>query len=277
MAERRMFSKKIVESDAFLSLPVAAQLLYFHLCLHADDDGFVNNPIQVARSLKLRRNNLDTLSKHRFILCFANDVIVIKHWRINNQMRKDRYSATQYHQEMASLRVKPNGAYTEIGNHDGNQMATDLATTMATNWQPNGNQRLPQYSRGEESRVEERGDGNQTVAKTPTATAPRDPNLKVPRGSYGNILLSDYEVQQLRKQRPADWEDKLQKVDTWLQQNPSRHIRDHFDTIIRWAEEDDKDTRRNLSVMDTSVHFTLERHDQSSYDTHYVDLFAEEG
>lgn len=275
MAERRMFSKKIVDSDAFTSLGIGSQLLYYTLCMHADDDGFVNNYGRLMRNLGLRKPSLIALKEKRFVIMFPNNVLVIKHWRINNNIRKDRHTPTQYTQEMALLRVKSNGAYTENDNHDDNQMSDIVTTKCLTSCQPDDNQMSPQYRKGEKSKVEERGDGNQTVAKTPTATAPRDPNLKVPRGKYGNIVLSDYEVQQLRKQRPADWEDKLQKVDTWLHQNPSRHIRDHFDTIIRWAEEDDKDTRRNLAPMDTSVHFTLERHDQSSYDTYFVDLFEE--
>ena len=132
MAERRMFTQKIVDSDAFLDMPLSAQCLYFHLNMRADDDGFVNNPKKIQRMLGASDDDLKLLFAKRFILGFASGVIVIKHWRMHNLLRKDRYNPTQYQEEYQMLCLKENGSYTEHGN------------LLATTWQPNGNQMAPQ-------------------------------------------------------------------------------------------------------------------------------------
>jgi len=109
----------IVESDAFLDMPISSQALYFHLCMNADDDGFVN-PKKIMRLIGAAVDDLNVLLTKRFALKFENGVIVIKHWLIHNSIRKDRYHETIYAEEKKLLKVKENGAYTEVGN----QMAT---------------------------------------------------------------------------------------------------------------------------------------------------------
>ena len=113
MAIRRMFSQKIVSSDAFLEMPSSSQLLYFHLGMYADDDGFIS-PRKIMRMMGASEDDLRMLIVRRFVLPFENGVIVIKHWKINNLIRKDFYSATQYLEEKATLKVKENGSYTEL-------------------------------------------------------------------------------------------------------------------------------------------------------------------
>lgn len=112
MAQRRMFSPDIVESDAFLEMPISSQALYFHLGMYADDDGFVN-PKKIMRMIGVSDDDLKVLTGKRFVLIFANGVIVIKHWRVNNLVRKDWYRPTQYVDEIAQLAIKESGAYTE--------------------------------------------------------------------------------------------------------------------------------------------------------------------
>ena len=128
MAEKRMFSMKILGSDAFLDLPLTTQALYLHLCMRADDDGFLNNAKAVTRLIGATEKDLKTLIEKRFILSFKSGVIVIKHWKIHNTIRKDRQHGTQYSDEMATLKTKENGSYTEIDNQ------------VTTNCQPNDNQ-----------------------------------------------------------------------------------------------------------------------------------------
>ena len=128
MAERRMFTMKIVDSDAFLDMPLSAQALYFHLNMRADDDGFVNNPKKIQRMVGANDDDLKMLIAKRFILAFDSGIVVIKHWRMHNLIRKDRYHPTQYQDEFRMLELKENQAYTEAGNH------------LATTWQPNDNQ-----------------------------------------------------------------------------------------------------------------------------------------
>lgn len=132
-----MFTQKIVDSDAFLDMPLSTQALYFHLNMHADDDGFVNNPKKIQRVIGASLDDLKLLIAKRFILVFENGVIVIKHWRMHNLLRKDRYNPTQYQDQMERLELKDNGAYTEKSPEP---LEIKESESMATTWQPDGNQ-----------------------------------------------------------------------------------------------------------------------------------------
>lgn len=112
-----MFSQKIVESDAFTDMPLSAQALYFHLNMNADDDGFVNSPKKVARSVGASEKDLKTLIEKRFLIAFPSRVVVIKHWLMHNYIRPDRYKKTEYQEEFSQLYIKPNKAYTENPEH----------------------------------------------------------------------------------------------------------------------------------------------------------------
>ena len=112
MAERRMFAKTIVLSDAFLDMPLSARCLYFTLGMFADDDGFVNSPKGIMRQAGCSEDDMKVLLAKKFLLAFDNGVIVIKHWRINNYLRNDRYVPTKYGDEKAILGTDENGAYT---------------------------------------------------------------------------------------------------------------------------------------------------------------------
>lgn len=112
MAEKRMFSNKIVVSDAFLEMPLSAQCLYFHLNMQADDEGFLNSPKKVMRIIGSNEDDLRILIAKNFVLVFESGVIVIKHWRINNYLRKDRSNKTNFIEERNSIFIKENGSYT---------------------------------------------------------------------------------------------------------------------------------------------------------------------
>ena len=111
MAERRMFAKTIIDSDAFLDMPVTARLLYYDLAMRADDDGFVNSPKKIMRIIGASQDDLSILIMRKFILPFDNGVVVIKHWRIHNYIRKDTYTQTPYLDEKAMLTIDENKAY----------------------------------------------------------------------------------------------------------------------------------------------------------------------
>ena len=115
MAERRMFAKTIIDSDAFLDMPMSTQALYFHLSMRADDDGFINNPKRIQRMIGASDDDLKLLIAKSFIIIFESGVVVIKHWRIHNYIRGDRKKDTTYKEEMALLNIKENGAYTLDG------------------------------------------------------------------------------------------------------------------------------------------------------------------
>ena len=115
MAERRMFAKTIIDSDAFLDMPLSTQALYFHLSMRADDEGFINNPKKIQRMTGCSDDDLKLLCAKNFIIPFESGVVVIKHWRIHNYIRADRLVATKYKEERDLLEVKDNGAYTLSG------------------------------------------------------------------------------------------------------------------------------------------------------------------
>lgn len=103
MAERRMFAKTIIDSDTFLDMPLSTQALYFHLSMRADDDGFINNPRKIQRSIGATDDDLKLLIAKQFTIPFESGVVVIKHWRLHNYIQKDRYKPTIYQDEKAQL------------------------------------------------------------------------------------------------------------------------------------------------------------------------------
>lgn len=124
-----MFSLQIVDSDAFLDMPVSSQLLYYHLCMRADDEGFVGNPKKIMRIVGNQDDDLKVLLTKRFVLAFKTGVVVIKHWLIHNAIRMDRFNPTTYQTEKELLMVKENKAYSELATTrqpDGNQLVTQV-------------------------------------------------------------------------------------------------------------------------------------------------------
>lgn len=103
MAEKRMLSQKIVDSDVFLDMPSTTQNLYFHLNIRADDDGFVNNPKSIMRNVNASENDLSLLILKKFIIPFESGIVVIRHWKIHNYIRKDTYKETAYKEEKSRL------------------------------------------------------------------------------------------------------------------------------------------------------------------------------
>lgn len=106
-----MFAKSIIDSDAFLEMPLSAQALYFHLGMRADDDGFVNSPKRIMRLVSCSDDDMKLLIAKNFIIPFDSGIVVIKHWRIHNYIQKDRYHETNYLDEKAMLATKENGSY----------------------------------------------------------------------------------------------------------------------------------------------------------------------
>lgn len=133
MAERRMFTKKITDDERFTNLSSSAQALYLHLSMSADDDGFCNQISVSMFKAHASVQDLEALLQLRYIYQFENGVIVIKHWRMANALRKDRYTPTVFQEELSKLRLKDNGSYT---------LATDGCQTVA--------KRLPQDRLGKD-------------------------------------------------------------------------------------------------------------------------------
>lgn len=116
MAEKRMFARSIVSSDAFITMSPTAQCLYFQLNLSADDDGVVNNPISIMRTVGATEKDFEELVERKFLLLLESGVYVIKHWNINNNIRADRKRESTYKKELSELKIQENGAYTTVND-----------------------------------------------------------------------------------------------------------------------------------------------------------------
>jgi len=113
VAQRRMFSLKIVDSDSFLDMPISARLLYFDLCMRADDDGFISSPKKIMRMTGASHDDFKILIVKEYIITFENGICVITHWKIHNYIQKDRYQETIYKEEKRLLNTDENKVYTK--------------------------------------------------------------------------------------------------------------------------------------------------------------------
>ena len=206
MAERRMFSKTIVDSDAFLDMPLSTQALYFHLSMRADDDGFLNNAKKIQKIIGASDDDLKLLIIKRFVITFDDGIIVVKHWRMNNYLRKDRYTPTVYQEEFKMLGIKDNGAYTLLdtaGIPDGNQCVT----------------RLPQVSIGKDS-IDK--DSINTICQELEAQD-RKKAISLTLNDKSEYWIYGDQVEQWSQLFPAvDVMQELRKMKSWLDSNPSR-------------------------------------------------------
>lgn len=160
MAERRMISKRVVDSDAFIEMPLSAQGLYFHLCMRADDDGFINNARRIQRDCGANEDDARILIAKGFLLAFDSGVVVIKHWKIHNYIPKDRYKPTAYQEELAELAVKPNGSYTRRKQLEADSVP---APALPDPEEAEAENQQEEPENGPEEAPEECGDGLYTV------------------------------------------------------------------------------------------------------------------
>ena len=203
MAKKRMFNVDIVGSDAFLDLPHTAQALYFQLGMRADDDGFVGNPKTIQRIAGTKASDLELLVKKRFLLQFPSGVVVIKHWKINNQIQKDRYTPTVYTEEYQSLYIKDNKAYTEM-DKGCIQSVFEMDTQISID-----KNRLDKNSRGGEKHT---------------------------HGFFANVLLTDDEMQKLSAEIP-NYEEYIEKLSHYIESNGKKY-KSHYATILMWHRKD---------------------------------------
>lgn len=124
MAERRMFSKSIIDSDLFLDMPATTQMLYFHLAMRADDDGFINNPKRIMRMIGAADDDMRILIAKKFVILFDSGIVVIKHWRIHNYIRSDRYKPSIF-LEKNSLHLDKGMVYQENSNYNHSGIPND--------------------------------------------------------------------------------------------------------------------------------------------------------
>lgn len=206
-----MFAKTIVLSDSFLDMPLSARCLYFTLGMVADDDGFVNNPKSIMRQCGAQEDDMKILFAKKFLLAFESGVIVIKHWRINNYLQKDRYNETKYLDEKSMLSVEKNGTY-----HMEDEMYTQLAYTQ---------DRLGKESKEYIILSEEE--------KERAETARKKEESKNPYGVFENVMLTDDELQKLKQKFKSDWKSKIDNLSEYIASKGKRY-KSHYATILVW-------------------------------------------
>lgn len=167
MAERRMFAKTIIDSDLFLDMPLSTQCLYFHLSMRADDDGFINNPKKIQRMIGCNDDDLKLLISKQFIIPFESGIVVIKHWKIHNYIRNDRYKETMYLEEKSNLTLTQNKEY-ELGIPNDNQVVYQEVDNRETSGIPSG------YQMDTQARLGKARLGQVSLGKASIETASED-------------------------------------------------------------------------------------------------------
>lgn len=218
MARKRMYDNGVTSSDDFISMPASAQALYFHLNQMADDDGF-NNQIQMAMMMaNASTDDLRVLTAKSFIIRFECGVIVIKHWRLHNTLRKDRYTPTNYQEEFRLLGIKENGAYT-------------LGCQVVANGLPNGCHSIDKNSKDKNSKDKDSlAEGSIEEAAPPTPSRHK-------YGMYKNVLLSDEEYQKLQEEFPHDYTERIERLSEYIASTGKKY-KSHLATIRSWARKD---------------------------------------
>ena len=228
MAERRMFAKTIIDSDAFLDMPITARLLYYDLAMRADDDGFINAPKRIMRTIGASEDDLQILAGKKFIIPFENGVVVIKHWRIHNYIRKDTYNRTPYLDELAALELDENKAYTirkdlkEIGK-DG-EPSTSRPRDVD---EPSTQVRLGKVSIGKDSIDKD--------IKDATASTHPPKELKQSFGEYFNVKMTKTEIDKLIEEYGEEMTQEAVKfLDEYIEMKGYK-ARSHYLCVRKWV------------------------------------------
>ena len=238
---RRMFSDEITTSDAFLDMPTESQLLYFHLGMQADDDGFIANTKMIQRVIGASDDSLKLLFHKKFLIPFETGVCVVKHWRINNQIRKDRYTETKYTNEKSSLFIRENGAYSmnpegAIPVPRGHFLppkidGDDMVDQFATNGQPS----IGKYSIGKVSIGKDSIDTDTDEVPKKSSKKKSDEPEKLSFGELQKVKLTQDEYDKLI----ARFGEKntnllIFELDTYVASKGAKY-QSHYATMLNWA------------------------------------------
>lgn len=246
-----MFHKNVVESDAFLDMPTSAQALYFHLGMHADNDGFVNSPKRISKLVGANIEDLRLLIDNRFLLEFENGVVVIKHWRVANSLQNDRAKMPQYPELAAMIYIKENRSYTDHPVDGAVSLLEHKQQYLDSRRNPNG---IPIEMKGVEgNRTEKNGaeveaSGIQMGKRLSTvfstaeelAEAATDRKLKLFGGELGKnvVFLSEDQITDLLDKLGIDAFDYyVDKLASYILKTGAKP-KNHHATILKWWRED---------------------------------------
>lgn len=245
MAERRMFAKTIIDSDAFLDMPHSTQLLYFHLSMRADDDGFINNPKNIMRMISCKEDDLKILILKKFLLPFESGVVVIKHWQVHNYIQKDRYHETKYKEEKSMLKLDENKAYTIMDTEciqDVYKMDTQVRLEL-------GKDRLELNN-------------NIATSETKVSTVDTAKASKHKYGEYKNVLLKDEELQTLKKDF-CNWKDLITYLDEYIEMKGYK-AKSHYLAIRKWVVDAVKNKNKNNKTESKANNMSANRNYSSA-------------
>lgn len=245
MAERRMFSKTIIDSDMFLDMPTSSRLLYFDLSMRADDDGFVNSPKKIIRMTGASQDDLKLLIAKSFIIPFESGVVVIKHWKIHNYIRNDRYKPTICQEEKAMLKENVSKEYVL---DDGIPLVDQTET----------------QDRLDKDRLEQDSKGKESIGKT------KEPKHKY--GEYSHVLLTDTDRKKLIDQYGEKMmEDAITFLDEYIEMKGYK-TKNHYLAIRKWVI--DAVNEQNAKRKKGASHDTEREADE---DKGYIQQFIEAG
>lgn len=234
MAQRRMFSKKITNTDQFLDLPLSSQALYFHLNMNADDDGFVNNVRSIIRLVGASNDDFKLLVAKQFVIAFNDGITVIRDWRIHNYIQKDRRQPTFYKKELKQLGLDENNRYIKDPNH-----VSNLDTECIQNGYT-GKVRLGKVSKDidKDSKEDKRSLAKES-AKDKKALRPKHKKRVYDKDS-DYYKLSEFFISQIKKNNPnfkdpniQNWSDDLRKIVEI--DNRDKH---EVAMLIKWVQKD---------------------------------------
>lgn len=246
MANKRMFTLTVVNTDAFLEMPCSTQALYFHLCMRADDDGFVASPKIITRTVGASEDDLKLLVAKRFVLVFEDGVIVIKHWRMHNTLSVGRYKETAYLEHKALLKLKPNNAYSlnegepledsrliELGKRQVKMIDEQKTNNRRTidEQKTNTDKNRIDKNRIDKNSIEEESIGEYEGDKPPRA--PKEPKHKY--GEYKHVMLKDSDIEKLNNEIGIDLTQAcITHLDEYIEMKGYK-AKNHYLAIKKWV------------------------------------------
>lgn len=240
MARKRMFDMEIVDTDLFLDMPQSSQNLYFHLGMRADDDGFVSNPKKIVKIVGANEDDLKLLILKNFIIPFDNGIIVIRHWKLNNYLRKDRYTETIYKTEKRQLIEDENGVY-NLGIPDDNQMLTNGIHSIEEN-------SIEENSIDKNREEEKSCEKSHEYIDIDLKKEKKKKETKHKYGEYKHVLLTDKEYSTIESEYGVNnAQTIIRYLDEYLEMKGTKY-KSHYMVIKKWAGKAALENRTKESI-----------------------------
>lgn len=247
MGDRRMLTRKVTDDDHFMSLSSSAQALYLHLSMSADDDGFTNQLSLCMFKAHASLSDLEALLSLRYLYQFESGVLVIKHWRMANALRKDRYTPTVWKKEFAQLALKENGSYTMRDRlPNGCQMGAD--------WLPDGCRNISKDKITKDN-IKERTKAFVPPTLEQVKEYAKEAKIDVDCDRFYTYFTTPNDAGQTwidsKGNKVKNWKQKLQ---TWARKEPmrprSQKEQDYYD---KWHPQSERDHPSTIELVELTL------------------------